>query len=200
MLANRTRPGRQAGTSMIEVLISIVIVVLGLLGLAGLQSRAQLAEAESFQRAQAVILLQDMVERIQSNKKAPSIAYDTAGVPLGTGAGAEQDCSALTGADLDKCEWHNSLLGAAESAGGLKVGAMIGARGCVQVVRAAMPREFLVSVAWQGLNSTIDPQASQCGAGQYAPPETRRLLTATVVIGCLQNNSATGACITTVAP
>jgi hypothetical protein len=77
---------------------------------------------------------------------------------------------------------------------------MIGARGCVQVVRAAMPREFLVSVAWQGLNSTIDPQASQCGAGQYAPPETRRLLTATVVIGCLQNNSATGACITTVAP
>ena len=200
MLANRIRPGRQAGTSMIEVLISIVIVVLGLLGLAGLQSRAQLAEAESFQRAQAVILLQDMVERIQANKKAASTAYDTAGVPLGTGAGAEKDWSALTGADLDKCEWHNSLLGAAESAGGLKVGAMIGARGCVDVVRAAMPREFLVSVAWQGLSSTVNPGASDCGAGQYAPAETRRLVTASVVIGCLQNNSATGACITTVAP
>ena len=190
--------GRQAGTSMIEVLISIVIVVLGLLGLAGLQSRAQLAEAESFQRAQAVILLQDMVERIQSNKKAASNAYDTAGVPLGTGA--EQPCGLLAGADLDKCEWHNALVGAAESAGGLKVGAMIGARGCIDVIRAAMPREFLVSVAWQGINPTVDPQASQCGAGQYGDPKTRRLLTSSVVIGCLQNNSATGACISTVAP
>lgn len=193
------RLGREAGTSMIEVLISIVIVVLGLLGLAGLQSRAQLAEAESFQRAQAVILLQDMVDRLQANKKVGSAAYDTGGA-LGTGAGAEKDCSALTGADLDKCEWHNSLLGASESAGGLKVGAMIGARGCVQVVRAAMPREYLVSVAWQGINPTVDPKASDCGDGQYIPPTTRRLLTSRVVIGCLQNNSATGACITTVAP
>ena len=201
MLKPDTRRGAfaraQHGTSMIEVLISIVIVVLGLLGLAGLQSRAQLAEAESFQRAQAVILLQDMVDRLTSNKKN-SKDYVTA-APLGTGVG-EQDCAAKTGADLDKCEWSNALIGASESAGGLKVGAMIGARGCVEVLKPTMPREYLVAVAWQGINPTVDPQASQCGTGEYGDPKTRRLLTSRVIIGCLQNNSATGACISTVVP
>src|SRR4051812_33661484 len=103
----------QSGTSMIEVLVAIVIVVLGLLGLAGLQSRAQLGEAEAFQRAQAVVLLQDMVDRINANRRN-SMQYVTAGE--GTDK-VEQDCSAMTGATLDKCEWSNALLGAAESAG-----------------------------------------------------------------------------------
>lgn len=181
----------QAGTSMIEVLISILIVVLGLLGLAGLQSRAQLAEAESFQRAQAIVLLQDMVDRISSNRKN-SMSYVTTGV--GTGSG-EIDCAAMTGAPLDLCEWNNALLGASESAGGLSVGAMIGARGCVENIQPVMPREFLVSVVWQGVNQTVAP-GTACGAGQYGPENTRRALTSTVIIGCLQNNTATGACVT----
>ncbi len=182
----------QAGTSMIEVLISIVIVVLGLLGLAGLQSRAQLAEAESFQRAQAIVLLQDMVDRIQSNRKA-SMSYVTTGE--GTGKSV-QDCSAMTGATLDLCEWSNALLGAAESAGGLKVGAMAGARGCVLNVTATMPREFLVSVVWQGINPTAAPGATDCGKSQYGDEKTRRAITSSVIIGCLQNNLATGVCVT----
>ena len=53
------------GFSMIEVLVALLIIVLELLGLAGLQVRMQQAEFESYQRAQAVILLQDMVERIR---------------------------------------------------------------------------------------------------------------------------------------
>jgi type IV pilus assembly protein PilV len=186
------RRARQRGTSMIEVLISIVIVVLGLLGLAGLQSRAQLAEAEAFQRAQAVMLLQDMVDRINSNRRN-SMSYVTTGE--GTGK-AEQDCSLMTGATFDKCEWSNGLLGAAESAGGLKVGAMIDARGCIDAVTAIMPREFLVTVVWQGVNDTKAPGAGvTCGQGLYGPETKRRALTSRVVIGCLQN-TGTGACVT----
>ena len=60
---------RQGGTTMMEVLVSIVIVVIGLLGLAGLQSRASVSEMEAFQRAQALVLLQDMVDRINANRK-----------------------------------------------------------------------------------------------------------------------------------
>lgn len=196
MVRSRARSRQlQGGTSMIEVLISIVIVVLGLLGLAGLQSRAQLAEAESFQRAQAVVLLQDMVDRIQSNRRAGATAYVTAGE--GTGK-AVQTCSA-TAADpvSDLCEWSNALLGASESAGGLKVGAMTGARGCVTNIQPAMPRVFLVEVAWQGINPTAPPGPGLlCGQGQYGDEKTRRVLSSTVVIGCLQNNTATGACVT----
>ena len=73
---------------------------------------------------------------------------------------------------------------------------MLGARGCVTNIQPAMPREFLVSVVWQGVNPTAAPGATACGQGQYGDEKTRRALTATVIIGCLQNNAASGACVT----
>lgn len=188
----RARAGSQRGTSMVEVLVSIVIVVLGLLGLAGLQSHAALAEMESFQRAQAIVLLQDMVDRLNANR-FNAMSYVTL-APVGTEIGL-QDCAPLTGPARDLCEWNNALVGAAEtSAGGTKVGAMIGARGCVQNTVAIMPRQFVVSVVWQGLNPTKAP-ATTCGQGQYGDEKTRRAISTTVTIGCLQNNPVTGTCV-----
>lgn len=185
------RAARQLGTSMIEVLVSIVIVVLGLLGLAGLQSHATLAEMESFQRAQAILLLQDMVDRINANRlRAP--AYVTA-TPVGTDEGM-QPCGTLSGAARDLCEWNNALVGAAEtSAGGAQVGAMIGARGCVVNTVAVMPLQYEVSVVWQGVTPTRAP-ATACGSGLYGDEATRRAITTTVTIGCLRNNPASGLC------
>jgi type IV pilus assembly protein PilV len=185
----------QRGTTMIEVLVAIVIVVFGLLGLAGLQSRASVAEMESFQRAQALLLMQDMVDRINSNRKnAASYATST---PLGTGnpAGA---CNGLSGMALDKCQWNNALLGAAESAaGGATVGAMIGARGCVEVTNAAMPRKVQVSVVWQGLTTTAKSNVTACGTGAYdAADKKRRVVSTSVTIGCLQNNPVSLVCVT----
>jgi len=145
------RAARQRGTSMIEVLVSIVIVVLGLLGLAGLQTHASLAEAESFQRAQAIMLLQDMTDRINANRLFAA-DYVTAS-PLGTGD-TPGTCPA-SGAARDLCEWSTALLGSSESSGGLKVGAMIGARGCVEQTVATMPR-------WRRPNHSSAPRRSCC--------------------------------------
>jgi type IV pilus assembly protein PilV len=191
-LIRNVRPAAaQRGTSMIEVLVSIVIVVLGLLGLAGLQTHASLAEAESFQRAQAIMLLQDMTDRLNANR-LNAASYVTA-TPLGTGVAAAS-CAALTGAARDHCEWNNALLGSAESTGGLKVGAMIDARGCVENIVPDMPRQYLVSVVWQGVTSTKAP-GTTCGSGLYGDEKTRRALTAVVTVGCLQNNPASGICV-----
>ena len=188
------RPHNQRGTTMIEVLVAIVIVVVGLLGLAGLQSRASVAEMESFQRAQALMLMQDMVDRINANRKNAA-SYATTGA-LGTG-NANASCSGKTGKDLDLCEWNNSLLGAAETTGGNNVGAMIGARGCIEVLNATMPRQMRVSVVWQGLASTAKNQATQCGMGAYDSANLkRRVVTTAFTIGCLQNNPVTLACVT----
>ena len=184
---------RQGGTTMIEVLVAIIIVVVGLLGLAGLQSRASVAEMESFQRAQAILLMQDMVDRINANRKNAT-SYATA-TPLGTG-NATGDCGGKSGRDLDWCEWNNALLGAAESSAGNSVGAMIGARGCVEVLNAAMPRQLRVSVVWQGLAKTAKNQATQCGVGAYDSADLqRRVVTTAFTIGCLQNNPATLVCV-----
>ena len=82
---------------MIEVLVSLVILLLGLLGLIGLQAKAHNAEIESYQRAQAIVLLQDMFDRMNANRDdAYNLAYSDAAVG---GGGALTDCSGKTGAE-----------------------------------------------------------------------------------------------------
>ena len=181
---------RQEGVSLIEVLVSVVIVVLGLLGLAGLQSHATVAEMEAFQRAQALVLLQDMIDRVNANRLNKNIFTPS---PVGAG-NTVQNCNAFLDIERDHCEWGNALLGAAETSTAGKVGAMIGARGCVDMVKATMPREYRISVVWQGLSLTKEP-STPCGAGQYGDDRMRRAVTATVVVACLQNNPATGLCL-----
>jgi len=185
------RARRQDGATIIEILVAIIIVVVGLLGLAGLHSRVTLAEVEAFQRSQAVVLLQDMASRINANRRNAE-SYATGLTPLGTSA---IDCTGKTGYDLDKCEWNNELLGAAEVSGTSNVGAMLGARGCVEEIQTAMPRQFRVSVVWQGTVPTVAPGATTCGQGAYTDDKTRRVVSTVVQIGCLQNDPASTLCI-----
>ena len=64
-----THRHKNIGFSLIEVMITIVILMIGLLGLAGLQGRALTSQLESYQRSQALILLKDMENRINANRK-----------------------------------------------------------------------------------------------------------------------------------
>lgn len=181
MNALRKIPRYQAGFSMIEVLVTLIILLVGLLGLAGLQAQSQRSEMESYQRVQALVLLNDMVGRINANRKVAScyaFTTDTAnGAPyLGTSATAVPACTAGTAeqyarAIQDMQDWSALLAGAAETAGGSSVGAMVGARGCVSYDAAA--QTYLVSVAWQGVGSTaVSPL--NCGKGQYGADDAKR--------------------------
>lgn len=76
-------PHKQTGFSMIEVLVALVILMVGLLGLAGLMVQSQRSEVESYQRVQALILLQDMANRINANRKAASCYPFTNNVATG---------------------------------------------------------------------------------------------------------------------
>ena len=185
--------GRQNGVTMIEVLMTIFISTFGLLAIAGLQGRMHVSEMEAYQRAQATVLLTYITDRINANRKN-AMGYVTA-TPLGSANGI-QSCAGLTGANLDLCEWNNLLAGASETAAGNRVGAMIGARGCVVNTDPAMPRKFTVAVVWQGLTPTVAPGSTTCGAGAYTDDRTRRAVVAPIVVGCLQNDVNTGLCVT----
>ena len=181
----------QRGLTMIEVLITIVISAFGLLGIAGLQARMHVGEMEASQRAQATVLLKHITDRINANRKQ-AMSYVTSDA-LGA---ALQDCSGQSGAALDLCEWNNLLAGAAATSGGVRMGSMIGARGCIVNDVAVMPRRFTISVVWQGMTATAAPGGTTCGAGQYGDDRKRRAIVAPIVIGCLQNDPNTGACVT----
>jgi len=173
-----SNPRQNAGFGMIEVLISLVIILFGLLGLAGLLTLGQQAEMESYQRSQALVLLEDMASRINANRKLAS-SYNN----FVAGTSAIVTCPGATIAGQDKCQWHTALLGAAEIQGGSKVGAMIGARGCIL---STATDTYLVSVAWQGLNPTFAPPAGlDCGKDSYGNETERRVVSTTLRIANL---------------
>ena len=162
---------KQAGFTMIEVLITIAILLLGLLGLAGLQAQISIAELEALQRAQALVIVQDMVDRMAANKAELRVSPGSY-VANDIGVGGLTDCTGMTGYKLDLCEFNNILFGAAEKdlSSGTQVGAMIGARGCITNPATDV---WVVTVAWQGMMPTAKPEEA-CGAGSYGNDALRR--------------------------
>lgn len=181
-------PIRTRGTTMIEVLITLVIVAVGLLGIGALQAKMQVGTIEAFQRAQAVVLLEDMSSRITANRNNAADYVLTN--PAGTGDSQPDDCSGTAaGAAYDLCEWSNALKGAAELKGTSKVGAMVGARGCIEQVQAqdastgvCKPGIYQISVAWQGLHPT-SASSLACGSGLYGGDSNRRVISVQVTVG-----------------
>lgn len=192
----------QRGVTMLEVLVALLILTIGLLGVAGLQARMQTAQIEAFQRAQAIVLMQDMVDRINANRRNAT-SYATGSVVLGTASTLNCSSPGTNVVLKDKCEWSGALTGAAETktTGGVtnKLGAMNEARGCIEVPVATMPREVVVSVVWAGIVPTVVPGATTCGQGDPAygsDGKLRRAMIARIKVGCLQNDPTTGVCIT----
>ena len=189
MTAEPRVPQPGAGFAMLEVLVALVVILLGLLGAVGLMIRSNTAEMESYQRVQAVILLQDMRNRIEANRDvATCYSNGPTGVQLGTGYAGAPACASGTAAQnaqavADMQAWNALLLGSAETSGGSAVGAMLGARGCISQIDAAN-KIYLITVAWQGMAPTAAPKAT-CGQGQYGTDSQRRALSVTVRIATL---------------
>ncbi len=193
------KSNRQSGFSMVEVLVTLVILLVGLLGLAGLMAQGQRSEMESYQRVQALIVVQDMVGRINANRAVArcygAITSSPAnGTPyVGTGATfpvpPTANCTVGTATQQaqyvnDVTAWNTLLLGTAEASG---EGAMLGARGCVSYdATSELPKLdpvtglqtgstwpntgiYTVSVAWQGMGDS-SPNSLQCATGLYGSP------------------------------
>ena len=171
----------ERGAAMIELLIAMLVIAFGVLGFVGLQAQTALSQLEGYQRSQALILISDISERISLNR-ANAAAY----VGNNIGTTDPGNCSAIVDrAARDLCEWSQTLRGAAEVqvTGGVtvKLGAMTGARGCITSPAA---NEYLISIAWQGVQATGTP-ANSCGQNAYSNENMRRAVTTVVQIATL---------------
>lgn len=159
----------ERGSTLVEVLVTFMVLAIGLMGMAGLLLQLQSAELESYQRSQAIMILKDMENRVSLNYlNVPAYAAITkdAASPVGVDIG---DCGGMpngTQAERDMRDWCYALQGAGETTAGTNVGAMIGGRGCVEALGAA--NTYMITVAWQGVTPTVPPPASvTCGANLY---------------------------------
>ncbi len=91
----------QSGTTLIEVLITVVLVSVGLLGLAGLQLTTVQNSNSSSERFEATTLAHDILERLRANRQAALTGqYNLA-------LGAAPAGANLVGDDLN--EWRDAL-------------------------------------------------------------------------------------------
>lgn len=87
---------RQQGLSLLEVLISVLVLTLGLLGVAALQTQALRTSADAQYFQQATQLANDYLERIRANSNnigqyAITQTKPNCAIPNLTGSAAEQD-------------------------------------------------------------------------------------------------------------
>jgi type IV pilus assembly protein PilV len=108
----------QLGFSMIEVLVTLVIMAGGALGLAGMQIASVKYNAEASVRSKATLLAIELSDRMRANMAGVSAAnYDRnlgytaalAAAVAAPGCGTASDCTAATLAQLDLNSWLDSI-------------------------------------------------------------------------------------------
>ena len=108
----------QLGFSMIEVLVTLVIMAGGALGLAGMQIASIKYNAEASVRSKATLLAIELSDRMRANMAGVKATnYDRnlgyaaalAAAVAAPGCGSTSDCTAATMAQLDLNSWLDSI-------------------------------------------------------------------------------------------
>ncbi|MDD4911722.1 MAG: type IV pilus modification protein PilV [Sideroxydans sp.] len=104
---------KQSGSSMIEILVTLIIVAIALLGAAGLQIYAMRVNQGGQFRSQAVFLASDIAERMETNKSAAingSYALgNTGSVSAVSSACNTAACDPASLAAYDLNQWGNTI-------------------------------------------------------------------------------------------
>ena len=120
--ALRQAAAGQRGFTLIEVLVTVIVLAIGLLGLAGLQLTALKYNHSAYMRSQATILTNDITDRMRANRTvATAGGYNIAlgVVPAATSCeGVGQNCSNADMATADLSEWKQQLAGLLPSGDG----------------------------------------------------------------------------------
>jgi len=106
-----------AGFTLLEVLIALLVLSVGLLGLASLQTRGLATGHNAYLRSQAVLLAQDMAERIRTNSNyvLTTENIDTSEYTVsynreyGDSDCVNNNCTPTQMARFDVDQWLNSL-------------------------------------------------------------------------------------------
>lgn len=114
----QSRQNRQRGFSMLEILITLVIVATALLGTAGLQVYAMRMGKSSEFRTQAIFLASDILDRIEANRDDETGVVAGNYVMAGSGVAATlispdpcvaAACTAAELANRDINQWENAV-------------------------------------------------------------------------------------------
>lgn len=119
---------KQAGFSLLEVLIAVVVFSIGLLGLASLQVMGMKLTSDSLNRTIATLLANDMIDRMRANVAATSLGTSSPynnpsgsftanpacyGMTSSGGTSSSAQCTSAQMAANDFADWYASISGSA---------------------------------------------------------------------------------------
>ena len=100
--------GREHGFTMLEVLISLVVIAFGMLGVAGLQAFALKNSQGASYRSVATVLATDLIDRMRANPVAATSGLYASGKTQGTVADAPNaNCLSKVGCDTAALAAHD---------------------------------------------------------------------------------------------
>ncbi|MGL4249970.1 MAG: type IV pilus modification protein PilV [Aeromonas sp.] len=151
-------PVNERGFSLLEVMITAVILSLGLLGLVALQTHSKFASYEARQRTIASWLANDMVERVRINRDSwnatgavtVNLAANLSRPACAAADGIISGCSAADLRNADLYYWQQALLGVSVSGAASSLSSPVGC-----VVRRAS-NVLAVGIFWAGKQQVSD--------------------------------------------
>ncbi len=156
------RPFRQSGLTLLEIMVTVVILSLGLLGLAGLQITGLKNNRDAYNSAVAAQAVQDITERIKADRtEMKANRYDNL-----------SDANAI-GADASLCNAASTdTLVIFKNRAACQLAALPGGSAWVREVTAGS-NIFYVAVRWTdpqlngatgwAANTTTNPATAACG-------------------------------------
>ncbi len=133
----RKTPHAQSGVSLIEVLISVVVVSIGLLGAAAMQATALRNNQGSYERTQVTLLTQSIFDAMRSNNNGTAAANGEYNL-------ASLTCSAPPGVTLASTDVSNWIL---------SLRSQINSTACGQI-NCTASRSCTVSIQWNDSRAT----------------------------------------------
>jgi len=135
---------KSSGFSLLEVLIAVSILAVAMLGIAAMQLMSLKDNRDAYFRSQAVLLTQDMAERMRSNDTQLSayVGIDT------SNSYSQTSCSPCTPAqivNMDKFEWSQKIKTTTNTTGLIPTG-----KGTVTQAAGI----YTIAVSWQSESAT----------------------------------------------
>jgi type IV pilus assembly protein PilV len=180
----------QSGFTLIEALVAAFVLAVGIMGIVSLLSLSKVSQHESIQRTRAVVLVNDILERIRRNPAGMSVYHIGLSAPLGDASrGAAEPvpnchsatCTPTELATHDLWAWERLLDGTSAIVTDSRASTVgvRNVRACVDFT-ADDGRQNTgivdVVIQWQGLQETADAVISGgtiCG-GAAGEDSTRR--------------------------
>lgn len=130
-----TELAKQSGFSLIEALVSLIVISVGMIGIASLYGQGLGASRTALYRTQAVTMVADMADRIRANRSA-TIVYEAAGADRSCDPGGNKNCTPAEIANQDIWAWA------------ARVGATLPAGVGTVSVDTTTPPTYTISVTW----------------------------------------------------